>query len=471
MDHLGPDKVMGETLPGIAGPDDTIAAVATPMGQGAISLIRISGAAALELLAEVFFPSNGENAENCVDRKAVLGSLRNAKGDAVDEVLVTVFRGPRSYTGEDVVEISSHGGILVTQKVLEALLAAGARAASPGEFSQRAFLNGKMDLTQAEAVMDLISAQTDLALRAAGEQLAGNLGVKLMELRAEILSLLAHVEAYIDFPDEDIDPEVGEMLVKRIGTANQAVKNLLATADQGRILREGARVVICGAPNVGKSSLLNVLLGFDRAIVSDVAGTTRDTLEEVINLRGIPLRLVDTAGVHESDDEIEIKGIQRTHQQVESADLVLQIVDGSEARLDDGFTHFAETGRHLLILNKSDLGVHPDWESVEGVCVSCTREEGLSDLEDAVVNVLAVGKEAWGNSLVAINARHKNCLVRAESGLTAAVQGLSKVGASVLPEITAMELRSALDHIGEVVGHVDAEEVLGEIFSSFCIGK
>lgn len=451
--------------------DDTIVAIATPVGQGAISLIRVSGADAFKLLAKVFFSygkSEGSAPEN---RKAVLGQLRDAKGEQVDEVLLTVFKGPRSYTGEDVVEISCHGGILVTQKVLEAWLAAGARAANPGEFSQRAFLNGKMDLTQAEAVMDLISAQTELALKAAGEQLAGRLGEQLMDLRADLLSLVAHVEAYIDFPDEDIDPETGELLVKRCAGIRQVVQSLLATADQGRILREGARVVIFGAPNVGKSSLLNLLLGFDRAIVSDVAGTTRDTLEEVINLRGIPLRLVDTAGVHRSQDQIELEGIQRTHQQVENADLVLHIVDASDARLDDGTSALPEKGRHLLILNKVDLGVHNDWKSAKGVCISCTETTGINDLEDAVVDVLAADGEAWGSNLVAINSRHKDCLNRARLDLEAAQKGLDQTGASTMPEITAMDLRSALDHVGAIVGQVDAEEVLGEIFSNFCIGK
>ena len=462
---------MAESLPGIVGPDDTIAAVATPPGQGAISLTRISGADALKILAQVFSSESEESAEDLVDRKVVLGHLRDEAKEIIDEVLVTFFRGPRSYTGEDVVEISSHGGILVTQKVLDALLAVGARAAGPGEFSQRAFLNGKMDLTQAEAVMDLISAQTELALKAAGEQLAGRLGERLMDLRAELLSLVAQIEAYIDFPEEDIDPETGDRLVKRIEKATQVVSDLLATADQGRILREGARVVIFGAPNVGKSSLLNLLLGFDRAIVSDRAGTTRDTLEEVINLRGIPLRLVDTAGVHSSDDEIEKEGIQRARQQVEDADLVLQIVDSSEPRLDDEPCDLPEMGRHLLILNKLDLGIHSDWEAVEGVRISCTEEKGISDLEDAVVNVLAAGGEAWATNLVAINSRHKNCLAHALEDLQKAGNGLANKVQSVLPEVIAMELRSALDHVGEIVGQVDAEEVLGEIFSSFCIGK
>jgi len=462
---------MEESLPGCAGPDDTIAAVATPPGQGAISLLRLSGPNALPIIAKVFSPRSGGVKKDLADRKAVLGQLCDDAGELIDEVLVTVFREPRSYTGEDVVEISSHGGILVTQKVLEVLLSAGARVAGPGEFSQRAFLNGKMDLTQAEAVMDLISAQTSLALGAAREQLAGRLGEQLMDLRSELLSLVAQIEAYIDFPDEDIDPETGDKLAKRIGAAQQVVNDLLATADQGRILREGARVVIFGAPNVGKSSLLNLLLGFDRAIVSEVAGTTRDTLEEVINLRGIPLRLVDTAGVRSSDDAIEKEGIQRTREQVEDADLILQIVDGSLARLDEESVEFPDTSRHLLIQNKMDLGTHSDWDSLEGVRISCTEEEGISGLEDAIVNVLAEGGEAWGSNLVAINSRHKDCLARALLDLEKAGSGFTDNEQPMLAEIIAMELRSALDHVGEIVGQVDAEEVLGEIFSNFCIGK
>lgn len=462
---------MGEALPGINSADDTIAAVATPAGQGAVSLIRLSGSAALAILARVFFPSGNGAVHGLADRRATLGQVRDGKGEVVDEVLATVFRGPRSYTGEDVVEISSHGGILVTQRVLEAMLAAGARPANPGEFSQRAFLNGKMDLTQAEAVMDLISAQTELGLRAAREQLAGRLGEKMMELRAALLSLVANIEAHIDFPDEDIDPATGVALAERMRSAREAVNGLLATADRGRILREGARVVICGAPNVGKSSLLNLLLGYDRAIVSDMAGTTRDTLEEVINLRGIPLRLVDTAGVRASDDELEIEGMQRTRQQVEKADLVLWMVDGSlphpEGKPSKGF----DGARQLLILNKSDLGLHPDWQSVEGVGISCAEEQGIGDLEDAVVKILSAGGEAWGNNLVAINSRHKDCLGRALKDLQAAEKGLSQGGEAVSPEIVAIELRSALDHIGEIVGQVDSEEILGEIFSNFCIGK
>jgi tRNA modification GTPase len=289
--------------------EDTIAAISTPIGEGALAVIRLSGGGALSILTRIF--AGSMSPEKFVPRRVEFGRIHDAAGK-VDDVLVTFFRGPKSYTGEDVVEISCHGGILVTRRVLDLLLAAGARMADPGEFTQRAFLNGKMDLTQAEAVMDLIRAQTELALRAANEQLAGHLGNELTDIRELLLTSLAHVEAYIDFPDEQIDPDTGKALLDRILALENRLDRLLATADQGRVLRHGLRTVIYGAPNVGKSSLLNLLLGYDRAIVSEVPGTTRDTIEEVINVRGIPVRLIDTAGARESSDLLESEGIRRT---------------------------------------------------------------------------------------------------------------------------------------------------------------
>jgi tRNA modification GTPase len=301
---------------------DTIAAISTAFGEGAIAVLRLSGPRAVNIADAVF---RGKAAlRDSPARSAQFGMVHDA-GHKLDEVLATVFRAPASYTGEDLVEISCHGGVLVTRRILETFLRHGARAAEPGEFTQRAFINGKMDLTQAEAVMDLISAQTDLALRAANEQLEGRLGDRIRALRETLLEMLAHVEAYIDFPDEDIDPETGDSLLRRIDQARSDVRKLLDTAAQGRVLREGVRTVIYGAPNVGKSSLLNRLLGYERAIVSARPGTTRDVIEEVINLRGIPLRLMDTAGVRESSDEIEREGIERTRRAFERADLVLHV--------------------------------------------------------------------------------------------------------------------------------------------------
>src|SRR6516165_11893216 len=305
---------------------NTIAAISTPIGEGAIAVVRLTGAAALSILNRIFRSSVAP--ANFEPRHVYFGQIHDDAAK-VDEVLVTFFRGPASYTGEDVVEISCHGGLLVTRRLLDLVLSAGARMANPGEFTQRAFLNGKMDLTQAEAVMDLIRAQTELALRAANEQLSGRLGTELTEIREELLTTLAHVEAYIDFPEESIDPDTGKTLLNRIQSLSQQLDRLLATADQGRVLRHGLRTVIYGKPNVGKSSLLNLLLGYDRAIVSEIPGTTRDTIEEVINVRGIPVRLVDTAGKRSSADSIEQEGIRRTELQLAQADLVLQVVDAS----------------------------------------------------------------------------------------------------------------------------------------------
>jgi tRNA modification GTPase len=432
--------------------DDTIAAVATPFGQGAVSMLRLSGPEAREIFARCW-----RGAPLHTPRQAMFGRVVGTAGEGsehvIDEGLATFFAGPASYTGEDVVEFTGHGGVLVTRRVLEAVLAAGARLAEPGEFTQRAFLHGKLDLTQAEVVMDLISA--------------GRLGTRLNSLRGELLELLAHVEAHIDFPEEDIDPETGAALRARVTAVRQAVDALLATADQGRILREGVRTVIAGAPNVGKSSLLNQLLGWDRAIVSDIAGTTRDTLEEVINLRGLPLRLIDTAGLRDAADPLEKAGIDRSFAALESAGLILEVADGSQPRHGfDSTTHHGAP--RLLILNKSDLGEHASWAGVAAVRLSCTTGAGLDALADAIEARLTGGAAAWSADLVAINARHQTCLHHARTGLLAAHELLAD---SQPPELVAEELRSSLNAVGEIVGHADAEELLGVIFGRFCIGK
>ncbi|MGI9241746.1 MAG: tRNA uridine-5-carboxymethylaminomethyl(34) synthesis GTPase MnmE [Verrucomicrobiales bacterium] len=440
---------------------DTIAAIATPFGQGAISLIRISGNEVGEILGEIF-----QSPPMLKPRFATLGTIVTSGGKAVDQVLVTYFPNPASFTGQDLAEISCHGGILVTQKVLETILAAGARLAEPGEFTQRAFLNGKMDLTQAESVMDLIGARTELALEAANHQLEGRLGDRIREIRKELLGVLAHIEAFIDFPDEDIDPDTSEAIASRLRSVAASESQLIATAEQGRILREGVATVICGEPNVGKSSLLNVLLGFDRAIVSDVAGTTRDTIEETINLKGLPLRLIDTAGMRESDDAIEQQGIDRTEQQLQRADLVLEIVDSSQPR---GTPIDLPSGKHhLRILNKSDLDRHSSWEGEPGIQFSCLKGDGLGNLADAIYQKLTSGDVSWGADLTAINTRHRACLMRSRDF---AEQALAAIAAGQSAEFTAMDVRESLDAIGEVIGKADTEELLGEIFSSFCIGK
>nr|MBR9810203.1 tRNA uridine-5-carboxymethylaminomethyl(34) synthesis GTPase MnmE [bacterium] len=441
---------------------ETIVAIASPPGMGAVSVIRLSGARAFKIAISVV---RGEVLPK--PRRVGLRSIQDDAGRVIDEGLLITFEGPGSYTGEDVVEFTGHGGVMVTRRVLERFVEAGAIPAGPGEFTQRAFMNGRMDLTQAEAVMDIISAQTSLALRSANEQLDGRLGRTCEDIRAKLLGATAHLEAFIDFPEEDIDPEVGAALCRTLLEQSASISGLLSTADQGRILREGVRTVIFGKPNVGKSSLLNRLLGYQRAIVSPKEGTTRDTIEEVVNLRGIPLRLIDTAGVRESSDEIEQEGIAMTHGQVARADLVLVIWDLSESFVDSAEVSIPDGARRLDILNKSDLE-DVSWAGVKGLRISCESGSGFEDLESAISKLLSLDEAQWGDHSVAVNARHQACLTRAQSSLSRAIISLR---AGDEPELTALDLRQALSAIGEIAGIVDTEEILGEIFGNFCIGK
>ena len=442
----------------------TIAAISTAAGTGAVSMIRISGPGAVAVAARACGAEVNRQPSHQARHRRILG-----KGDEIiDDGLMTVMRGPHSYTGEDTVEFTGHGGILVTREVLGRFLECGAEPAAPGEFTRQAFLNGKLDLTQAEGVMDLISAQTRLALRAARSQLEGSLGKRTTEARDELLACLAHLEAWIDFPEEDIDPETGKDLQKRVREVLQSVESLLATADQGRILREGVRTVIYGPPNVGKSSLLNHLLGFERAIVSEVAGTTRDTIEEVINLNGLPLRLIDTAGVRESEDLVESKGIERTEREIRDADLLLEVADASAPATPDPSSR-RESPAHLMILNKCDLGEHESWKGMEGVRLSCLQQDGFAELSEAIHQTLQFKEVDWGEQVVAINARHQQSLMKAEQSLGAALELMNPD--STHAELAAIDLREALDALGEIPGKVDTEDLLGVIFSSFCIGK
>ena len=445
--------------------NETIAAIATPFGPGAIALIRLSGEESLSVAGKAL----GMDCEQQEARMVTRADVRSSTGEVIDDVLVTVFRRPHSYTGENLVEISCHGGVLVVQRVLDRLLECGARSAMAGEFSQRAFLNGKMDLTQAEAVMDVIGAQTDLALRAAQQQLGGKIGLETEEIRSLLLQIVAQIEAYIDFPDEDIAPQTGEALAGQLALAQKRIESLLATAQQGRILREGARVVIYGEPNVGKSSLLNILLGQERAIVSDTAGTTRDTVEEVLNLGGFPVRLIDTAGHRKTIDELERVGVERTLDKVAQADLVLEVVDASAPRRESMLRSESKNLRQLLVLNKCDLPRHDDWIGVgDLVEISCAEGWGLDRLISAIVGEFAHGDGTWGQDAVAVNVRHQSCLRRARGALE---EAYGQLRGGVGPEFVAVDLRLALDAIGEVAGRVEAEELLGEIFGQFCIGK
>ena len=446
-----------------ATPRDTIAAISTPAGEGAIALIRISGEDAIGVADRIYrgkgkpseFPSHTQR----------LGEIF-AADRLIDQVMLSVHRAPASYTGEDLVEISCHGGILVTARVLEACFHAGARSARPGEFSERAFLNGKMDLTQAEAVMDLIRAQSDLALRSANEQLEGRLGSEIRAIRTQLIEMLAHVEAAIDFPDEDIAPDEGGKLRARLDSVRQKMRDLLATAEQGRILREGIRAVIYGPANAGKSSLLNRLLGYDRAIVSEMPGTTRDTIEEVISLRGIPIRLLDTAGLRDSQDELERAGMARTKKSLATADLLLHILDRNAPK-PAGFDKRSTDKVELVLLNKSDLPEHSDWKHDNALRICCVEENGLQGLEEAILARISENHLRPESSL-AINVRHRDCLRRA---LDSCELARATMKAGIAPEYMAVDLRAALRAVGEITGADNAEEILDSLFAQFCIGK
>ena len=443
---------------------DTITAISTPAGEGAIALVRMSGPNAVAIADTIF--RGKEQPSRFASHVQHLGEIITPSENLIDEVLLSIHRAPASYTGEDLVEISCHGGTLVTAKVLEACLRAGARGARPGEFTERAFLNGKMDLTQAEAVIDLIRARTDLALRSATEQLEGRLGKKIRSIREALIELLAHVEAAIDFPEEGIEPDEGEKLRVRLDSIREEISALLATADQGRMLREGVRIVIYGATNAGKSSLLNRLIGYDRVIVSDSPGTTRDTIEETVNLRGIPVRLFDTAGLRTSTSDIEREGMARTESSVKQADLRLHIVDRNAKRP----AHFQENGSNgneIVVLNKSDLPEHSDWKYFSAIRISCATREGLRELQEEIIARIGKGNLRAENP-VSINLRHHDCLRRALEACDRARDGMN---GGLSAEYFAVDLNEAVRAVGEVIGIVDVEQILDSVFGQFCIGK
>ncbi len=454
--------------------DDTIAAIATPLGEGGLAVIRVSGPTAL-LVADRCFQPAGRRALKPSQAPShtlhyghmVAGSRR------LDEVMLAVMRAPRTFTREDVAEISCHGGVLPARLCLDALLAAGARLAEPGEFTRRAFLNGRIDLAQAEAVADVIHSRTELALAAAAEQLAGHLSRRINLLRDDLLNLLAHVEAHLDFPDEDIAPDTRSALLHRLERGLHLLDELLRTAPEGQILRRGIRAAIIGRPNGGKSSLLNQLLGHDRAIVSSVPGTTRDTIEETANIRGIPLIFVDTAGLRETADTLEAEGIRRSRAALAQAELILHVLDNSQPLVDEDEDHLAEFAakRRILVRNKYDLParlVLPPGLDAPVVATCCVTGQGIPELKDAIKSLVWRGEVGAGMIQAMINSRHQDALLRARAGLERTAEVLRSNGQL---ELAAMDLRLAVGAVGEIVGHTSTEDLLDAIFRQFCLGK
>ncbi|HRI13087.1 MAG TPA: tRNA uridine-5-carboxymethylaminomethyl(34) synthesis GTPase MnmE [Verrucomicrobiota bacterium] len=453
-------------------PHDTIAALATPLGEGGIAVIRVSGRDALAVGDRVFAPAGMNSSRpSAADSHTVHYGHIVRDGRHVDEVLLTVFRAPRTYTREDTVEISCHGGIVIARLVLETVLAAGARLAEPGEFTQRAFLNGRLDLAQAEAVADLIHARTELAAAAAREQLAGSLSQRINQVRDDLLNTLAHIEAHIDFPDEDIAPDTQERLLSRLDQAAVFLANLQRTAREGQILRRGIRAAIVGRPNAGKSSLLNRLLGHERAIVSPIPGTTRDTVEETANMRGIPVVFVDTAGLRAATDSVEAEGVRRSRAAAAQAELVLHVLDGSEPfTAEDALLRTELSGRAVLnVLNKADLPSRinlPD--GLTGVSVSCATGEGLEALKEALERLVWAGRVTNEAVPVTVNARQADALRRSEEGIRRSAAAL-RDGASL--ELVALDLRIGVSAVGEIVGKTTTDDLLDVIFHQFCLGK
>lgn len=466
--------------------EDTICAIATPVGEGGIGILRLSGPQSLVVAETVVKLRSGAPLQSMATHTLHLADLRIPSSWArensirikvspiIDEGLVVYMKGPRSFTGEDVVEIHSHGGGLILSSLCRACVVAGARLAEPGEFTKRAFLNGRLDLSQAEAVLDTIRAKSLAGLTVAQRQLRGELAKEVGAARQALVSLLSRLEAGIDFIEEDIAFMAPEELERVIAEVGVMIQRLQATAREGRLLRDGARVVIVGRPNVGKSSLLNRLLGEDRAIVTEFPGTTRDSIEESLDLGGLRAHVVDTAGIRDTVDAIELEGIRRSRAAQSEADLQLVVVDGSSPLSSDDRSLIESTrsSKHIVVINKADLGlqVSPAVVGYDANCVTISARTGggIEDLKEAIrLQLVGPGGETKDGVMVT-NVRHQTALMRAGDSLRQASKSIAEGFAC---ELVALDVRAAADALGEITGEITTEEVLDQIFSEFCIGK
>ena len=456
--------------------DETIAAIATAYGEGGIGIVRISGEKALPILEEIF-EFAGEHNEIISRRMSYGRIVDREEGRLIDECMAVYMKAPRTYTTEDIVEINCHGSMISLKNTLDLVLKKGARLAEPGEFTKRAFLNGRIDLSQAEAVMDLISARTDRSFDIAASQLEGQLSLRIRKIRSALLDLLVNITVNLDYPDEDIEELTLQSVGDEVSLIGDMIEKLMATADSGRMIREGLRVVITGRPNVGKSSLMNGLLRENRAIVTNVPGTTRDTIEEAMNLRGIPVYLVDTAGIHDTEDQVEKLGIERSKDAFNQADLIILVLDSSDDLTEDDLLLLEHIGnrRCLVLLNKQDIGNRIDAALIRSRLPQCdlietavTDGRGLTEVEDRIEALVMGGELKQESSVMVNNVRHIDLLRQALEDLRRAEQ---MAAASEPLDLIEVDVRSAYDALGEIIGETVSDTVLDEVFSRFCLGK
>lgn len=454
---------------------DTIVAISTAMGEGAIGIVRLSGPEALPIINKLF---QGKDLSKVTSHTIHYGHIVNSEGKILDEVMVTLLKAPKTYTREDIVEINCHGGIVALQRILEACLHQGARLAEPGEFTKRAFLNGRIDLSQAEALMDLIQAKTGRAMDASLNQLQGSLSNAIRQLRNEMLNCLAQVEVSIDYPEYDDVEEISSQ--KMIETANEVkekVTKLLEKAQSGKLFREGIETAIIGRPNVGKSSLLNYLTGSDKAIVTDIAGTTRDTIEEYINVRGVPLHLIDTAGIRETDELVEQIGVEKSRRIMAEADLIILILNQSESltEIDKELLKLTKGKKRIVLLNKTDLPSQIDKEDLlhyldkeEWIALSVTNEKGLDKLEDRISQLFYEGNLEANDINYLLNSRHTHLLHEVVKCLNEVILACQM---NVPIDLVQIDFTRAWELLGEITGDSVQDELLDQLFSQFCLGK
>jgi len=465
--------------------EDTIAAISTPIGHGGIGIVRLSGKDALKIADRVFISPKKKKISGTPSHRILYGNITDpANNEVVDEVLISVMKAPNTYTKEDIVEINCHGGVVPLRRVLELVLNEGARAAEPGEFTKRAFMNGRIDLAQAEAVLDVINSLTLHSQKTALRQLRGGLSGKIAAIREELMDLTAFVEAHIDFPEEDIEDPALKKMEGMAGKIKDSLEKLIDSSRYGMILREGLKTAIAGRPNVGKSSLLNALLEHDRAIVTEMPGTTRDVIEECLNIQGLPVKIMDTAGIRNVQNIAEKEGVRRSLRAMEDADLVLLVLDGSIDLHDTDreLIKNSDANRTILVINKTDLPqkIHPPVSPLakggikEGSCfpiptvnISAKKGLGLDELKQLIVDTALRGQTGGGAEIVT-NTRHVRALEKAAASIDSFISGGIK---NVSPEFLSIELRDALDAVGEIIGVTTADDILNRIFSNFCIGK